>query len=96
MPLDLAKFKVQAPIGMPSAGTEAQASLSIESTPPGADIEVDGDFVGNTPSTLSLPLGSHEVKVQKRGFVDWSRKMTVTGGAVHVNAELEHTSEGGQ
>ena len=31
----------------------AQASLIIESTPAGADIEIDGSFFGNTPSTVS-------------------------------------------
>jgi diacylglycerol kinase family enzyme len=66
-----------------------EASLVIESTPPGANIEVDGNFVGDTPSTLSLSPGSHEVTVKKKGFMDWTRKLSVTAGSVHMNAELE-------
>lgn len=93
MHLDLAHFGVS-PTTPPSAPAiaPAQASLVIESTPPGAEIEIDGAFVGDTPSTLSLAPGSHEVSVKKKGFNDWTRKMNVTGGIVHLNAELEQKS----
>jgi hypothetical protein len=37
---------------LPSAA--APASLNIESTPLGADIEIDGAFVGNTPSSVTV------------------------------------------
>jgi hypothetical protein len=66
-----------------------QASLEINSTPPGADVEIDGAFVGNTPSTVSVAAGSHQVAVKKKGFTDWTKTLNVTGGTVHLNAELE-------
>jgi hypothetical protein len=69
--------------------TTAQATLAITSTPPGADIEVDGGFVGNTPSTVSLAPGSHQIVVKKKGFADWSKILSVTGGNINLNAELE-------
>jgi len=31
--------------------------------PPGADIEVDGSFVGNTPSDVQVTEGDHTVVV---------------------------------
>jgi len=65
------------------------ASVNIESSIPGADIEIDGAFVGNTPSTVSVATGSHQVAVKKKGFTDWSRTLNVTGGTVHLSAELE-------
>jgi hypothetical protein len=65
------------------------ASLAIDSTPPSADIEIDGAFVGNTPSTLSVAPGSHQITVKKKGFTDWTKTLNVTGGSVHLNAELE-------
>lgn len=71
-----------------SAAT-AQASLVIDSTPAGADIEIDGEFVGNTPSTLAVPSGSHKIAVKKKGFTDWTKALNVTGGTIHLNAELE-------
>jgi hypothetical protein len=66
-----------------------QASLVIDSTPSGADIEIDGAFVGNTPSTVSLAPGSHQIAVKKKGFTAWTKTLNVTGGTVHLNAELE-------
>ena len=63
--------------------------MAIDSTPPGADIEIDGAFVGDTPSTVPVAPGSHKIAVKKKGFADWTRTMNVTGGNVHLNAELE-------
>jgi hypothetical protein len=89
MHLDMAKFGVAPTVTPVSTGSSANASLSIDSTPPGADIEVDGAFVGSTPSTISIPMGNHEIVLKKKGFSAWSRKMNATGGAVHIAAELE-------
>jgi general secretion pathway protein A len=77
----------------PRASTVAQASLSIDSIPPGADIEIDGAFVGNTPSTVSVAPGSHQVTARKKGFTAWSKTLAVTGGTIHMNAELEPEPE---
>ncbi len=87
MHLNMANFGVApAPAAPPAT---AQASLVIDSSPPGADIEIDGAFVGNTPSTVPVTPGSHEIAVKKKGFSDWNRKLSVTGGSVHLSAELE-------
>jgi hypothetical protein len=63
--------------------------LSIASNPGSADIEVDGNFVGNTPSTVELEAGNHVVKVSKSGYKAWERKLKASGGSVNINAELE-------
>ena len=64
--------------------------ISIASVPDGADIDVDGSFVGNAPSDVQLPDGYHTVTVKKAGYKDWERTLKVTGGSnVHLNAELE-------
>jgi hypothetical protein len=73
-----------------ASSAATQASLVIDSTPSGADIEIDGAFVGNTPSTVAIPSGSHKISVEKRGFADWTKTLNVTGGTIHLNAELEH------
>lgn len=64
------------------------ASLAVESNVPGADIEVDGSFVGSTPSTLSVVPEQHTVTVKKKGYADWSRQMNVAGNSMHLSAEL--------
>jgi len=67
----------------------ASAQLHISSTPDGADIEIDGNFVGNTPSTVGVPAGEHQVSVKKSGFKPWERKITVSTGQVSLNITLE-------
>jgi hypothetical protein len=95
MRLDIAKFQPSAPTNAPTQGAAASSSgangkLQVESDPPGADIEVDGSFVGNTPSDIQVMEGEHTVSVKKTGFKDWERKLKVSGGSiVHLNAELE-------
>lgn len=90
MHLDMAKFSAapSVPAGQTPV-TAQQASLIIESTPPGADIAVDGGFVGNTPSTINVAPGAHEITVTKKGFSEWSRKLNVTGGSIHLDASLD-------
>jgi hypothetical protein len=91
MHLDMSKFGIAPPETTAAATPVAavQASLIIESTPPGADIEIDSAFVGDTPSTVSISPGSHQIAVKKKGFTDWTKTINVTGGTVHLNAELE-------
>ena len=91
MHLNMANF-VAAPADSATASVSAasaQASLVIDSTPSGADIEIDGAFVGNTPSTVPVASGSHQVTVKKKGFTDWTKTLNVSGGTVRLNAELE-------
>lgn len=91
MHLDMSQFGPQsgaAPTPSAAAGA-TQPTLAIDSTPSGADIEIDGTFVGNTPSTVNAAAGSHEVVVKKKGFADWSRKLNVTGGSIHLSADLD-------
>ncbi len=63
--------------------------ISVASSPDGADIEVDGSFVGNTPSTIELSPGEHIVVVKKSGYQPWQRKLKVTGGEIKLTAELQ-------
>jgi hypothetical protein len=61
----------------------------VASTPESAEIEIDGEFMGNTPSVLDLDRGEHTVTVRKPGYAPWERKMKLAGGDVKLNAELE-------
>jgi hypothetical protein len=83
------------PAAMPAPSappTTATGKLSITTIPDGADIEVDGSFVGNAPSEVQLPDGDHTVTLRKAGFKDWARKLKVSSGSnVRLNAELEKT-----
>jgi hypothetical protein len=79
--------------GAPKESTQTQlsppsASVSINSMPAGAEIYIDEDFSGNTPSTISVPPGKHVVSVRKSGFQDWVRTVSVSGGSITLAAEL--------
>lgn len=68
---------------------EMAGNVSIASNPVGADIEIDGKFMGSTPSVLALQPGDHVIVVKKSGYKDWQRTMTVTTGQVNVSPDLE-------
>ena len=65
--------------------------VSVASTPDGADIEVDGAFVGSTPSVIELGPGEHSIVIRKLGYKPWQRKLKLASGDIKVNAELERT-----
>jgi hypothetical protein len=67
----------------------AEAELEVSSTPDGADIEIDGNFVGSTPSTVGVAAGLHQLSVTKAGFKLWERKITVSSGHIKIDAALE-------
>ena len=94
MHLNMANFGVAPAVPAAPVLTQlsaVQASLIVESNPSGADVEIDGGFVGNSPSTITVAPGSHQITVKKKGFTDWTKTLNVTGGTVHLNAELELT-----
>src|SRR5579859_4039390 len=88
MKLDIAKFQtstspqqaVPKDASIPPASSTS-AKLQMESDPAGADIELDGNFVGNTPSDVQVAEGEHTITVKKSGFKDWERKMKVSAGS---------------
>jgi len=88
MKLDMAKFAAADAPGAPVFVTAQTASLNVDATVPNCDIEVDGSFMGNTPSTLTLTPGKHQIVVKKVGFQDWSRSMLVASGSVRLSAEM--------
>lgn len=64
-------------------------SVAISSFPTGAEIEFDGNFVGNTPETLKIPPGDHLVVLHKHGYKNWQRKLRISGEIVNLSADLE-------
>jgi len=71
------------------AAAVSGAQLQISSVPAGADIEIDGNFVGSTPSTLAVAAGQHRLIVKKSNYKPWEKKITITSGQISVNAVLE-------
>jgi hypothetical protein len=98
LPLNLAKFQqadsyqqVQTTQpGSPSnTASQSDAGIEVSSAPTGADVELDGNFVGNTPSTIGVSQGDHTITLKKNGYKLWEKKIKVTSGKVKISAELE-------
>jgi hypothetical protein len=66
-------------------------SVSIESTPEGADVYVDGSFAGNTPlPSFALNAGQHELEISSLGYAKWHRTLMIRLDApTRVSALLE-------
>jgi hypothetical protein len=79
-----------APPAAPSAGSlQATPPEKLEkvkcdfsSTPTGADITLDGKYVGSTPSEIAITTGEHVVLFSMPGFTQWKRELTVLPGSV--------------
>jgi PEGA domain len=76
-------------IAAPSSSPEMRGKIQISSEPANADIEVDGAFVGNTPSMVQMASGTHSILVKKNGYKEWKRVINVSGGDVNIAADLE-------
>jgi hypothetical protein len=76
---------VPTPAPIPTVGA---TELSLSSTPSGVDIDMDGNFVGSTPSSITVAAGQHNIAVTKTGFAVWNKKITTSGGHVTIDAEL--------
>jgi len=68
----------------------AKITVEITSEPLGAEIYIDGKFVGSTPSKISLSTGEHTIKVLRAGHKDWERRILIEmGSSPNFNAILE-------
>jgi hypothetical protein len=71
-------------------GQSEGVKCNFTSTPLGAEVTVDGKYVGSTPSVISLGAGDHDVEMSLAGFGLWKRDLTIlTGSQISVNAVLE-------
>jgi hypothetical protein len=72
-----------------SAADTSPTQLTLTSTPDGADVEVDGAFVGSTPSTIPIASGEHTVRVSKKGYQPYEKRLRVSGGSISLHADLD-------
>ena len=69
---------------------EEPALVNFNSDPPGADILIDGNLAGNTPSTLHVDAGRHVIQLRIGGYRSWTRNMVVEpGSSPSIRATLE-------
>lgn len=86
--------QVDVPAGTAATPTTAnadsqQGTVTVASNPDGADVSVDGSFVGSAPAVLKLSPGKHTISVSQTGFGAWTKDLSVmAGSSVKLNATL--------
>ena len=67
-------------LGGPNTTAEAVGTVRINE-PDGAEITVDGRFVGEVPATLRLKAGSHRIVINDRKHAGWIKQITIIQGS---------------
>jgi hypothetical protein len=62
------------------AASAEPGTLTVESTPAGAEVLVDGEPVGTTPLELQVAAGAHAIVLRLPGHVDEERRVVVEPG----------------
>jgi len=76
--------------GAATSGLGDTVKCSFGSTPAGAEVTLDGRYVGSTPSVLGVTVGTHVVVISMPGFAQWKRELSVASGSeLTVNAVLQ-------
>jgi hypothetical protein len=77
----------------PTAQPSAVGQITLNSLPDGAEVSVDGTYVGNAPASLRLPAGKHAITLTAKGYKPWTRDVGIFAGSeAKVNATLEQVS----
>ena len=76
-------------IPKPAPPPPPDPQLDISSSPAGADIFLDGEYVGKTPFSMSVATGEHTISIRKKDFSIWQRRVFASAGTRKVAASLE-------
>jgi len=60
----------------------AQGALNIRSTPAGAAVYVDDNYIGDAPLLYEVPTGDYQVRLELTGFTPFSSQVQVLGDEV--------------
>ncbi|HVP96434.1 PEGA domain-containing protein [Methanoregula sp.] len=75
--------------GCTTSQTQGKGTLQFSSSPEGAQIYLDNQYDGTTPSTLSgVSAGTHTLEFRYQGYQSWTSNITVTTGTSTYYAAL--------
>ncbi len=75
-------------MGAPMANQAGSTMLTVNSNMTGAEIEIDGAFVGSAPSTIPVAAGMHQITV-RHGQQVWQRNVQTMGGNISLQATFD-------
>jgi hypothetical protein len=65
-------------------------AVAVSSSAPGSSVLVDGRRIGPAPQTIDLEPGAHSVRVEKKGFRTFERKVQIVPGrTLKIDARLK-------
>jgi len=68
-------------------------TVRIEPQPEGADVEVEGEFIGNAPLDFRAPAGqSLKIRITKAKHLPWEKSVRISEG-LRIAPELEPKPE---
>jgi hypothetical protein len=68
--------------------------VQLSSNPSGAEINIDGSYVGNTPTLIKLKPGTHSISMTLSGYAPWTRSVeTAAGESRNFAATLEKSGQ---
>lgn len=73
----------------PKPAALPHATVEFLSNSAGADIYLDGNYIGKTPFTVAVASGEHVVLMHKRDFSTWQQKLRAGAGPLRVTGYLE-------
>jgi hypothetical protein len=77
-------------------GNAAQATLSIDSDPRGAEVYVEGRYVGTTPVRTGVQPGNRTVRLERDGYRSWERSFRLSPReTLSIDADLEAVPQTG-
>jgi len=69
---------------------QGSARVNVQSNPSGAEIYLDDQLVGSTPSVLLVSPGKHAFRLHAAGLTDWSKQVTLLSGSdLSLTASLD-------
>jgi hypothetical protein len=76
------------------AAEENTMRITVESTPSGAQVRLDGEERGVTPLTTSVTAGRHRVEVSKAGYASAVRVVNALNAMSKISVKLEPGAPG--
>ena len=71
--------------------SQEKGTLQLTSSPSGAQVYLDSQYQGSTPSTITnVEPGNHTLEFRYSGYQSWSTPILVSPGTSHYYAALRH------
>jgi len=87
--------KPASPASFAGAKLEGSSTLVLNSSPDGAEVLLDNQLVGMTPSRMTVSPGSHKVVLRKKGYKTYEREFVILKDSdLTITTEMEEQSVG--